>query len=110
MNLVEISEKLKNLEGIFPGELSIMRGALAAEYYALNDQLMTILMKKPEAWQKIRYSGEVKSDTAAERAWQRTEEGKLETILRMQLKMIEKMSAAVKTRIDVLIGESHNQF
>src|SRR5690242_17396016 len=110
MSIESIAEKLKNTETIYPPELSEMRSWLAGEYAYINSQLIGILMKKPEKWKEIRYSGDVKSDTAAERIWQATEEGLKETIYRMQLKTIEKLSSAIKSRMEVLMGEAKNQY
>jgi hypothetical protein len=110
MTLESISEQLKNSDAVYPDELSTMRVWLAGEYAYLSNQLIGILMKKPEAWKQIRYNGEVKSDTAAERIWQATEDGLQETILRMKLRTIDKLSSAIKTRLEVLSGEARNQY
>ena len=110
MNLESIIEKLKTLETVYPPELADMRGWLAAEYAYINSQLIGVLMKKPEKWKEIRYSGDVKSDTAAERAWQSTEDGMLETVYRMKLKTIEKLLSAIKSRMEVMMGEAKNQY
>lgn len=92
-----------------PGELSEIRLWLAGRYAYQNGQLTQILIRKPELWNKIRYSGEVKSDTAAERFWSATDDGKKETELRHELKSIEKLLSATKTRIEILLGESRLQ-
>ena len=110
MSIEEIAEKFKTVETIFPTQLSKMRVWLAGEYAYINSQLIGILMKKPDKWKEIRYNGQTKSDTAAERMWQATEEGLQETIYRMNLKTIEKLSSAIKSRMDVLMGEAKNQY
>jgi hypothetical protein len=110
MTIESIAQQLKTSDAIYPPELSEMRAWLAGEYAYINSQLIGVLMKKPEKWKEIRYSGEVKSDTAAERIWQATEDGLQETILRMKLKTIDKLSSAIKSRMEVLMGEARNQF
>lgn len=109
MTLEKITEQLRTSDAINPGDLSEMRLWISGEYAYLNNQLIGILMRKPEKWREIRYNGEVKSDTAAERTWQATEDGLNETILRMKLKTIDKLSSAIKTRLEVLLGEARNQ-
>jgi hypothetical protein len=110
MTIESIAQKLQQNDAIYPPELSEMRSWLAGQYAYLNQQLITVLMKKPEKWKQIRYEGDVKSDTAAERIWQSTENGLQETVLRMQLKSIDKLSSAIKTRLEVLTGEARNQY
>lgn len=87
-----------------------MRGWLAAEYAYINSQLIGVLMVKPEKWKEIRYNGEVKSDTAAERIWQSTPEGLNETVYRMKLKTIEKLLSAVKSRMEVMRRRINSEF
>jgi hypothetical protein len=86
-----------------------MRGWLAAECAYINNQLIGVLMIEPEKWKDIRYSGKVKSDTAAERLWQSTPEGLRKTAYRMKLKTIEKLLSAIKSRMEVMMGEARNQ-
>lgn len=93
-----------------PSELSKLRLWLAGQYAYLNGQLTAILIRKPGAWNQIRYSGEVKSDTAADRLWDATEDGLNEMQFSRQMKSIEKLLSAVKTRIEILQGESRAQF
>lgn len=109
MDLPEAIRKAKD-ETIMPGELSKIRLWLAGEYAYLNNDLIGVLMEKPDMWDKIRYQESVKSDTAAERLWERTEMGRKETLIRHKLKSIDKLSSAIKTRIDVLEGESRNNY
>jgi len=110
MTIEDIATNLKNIDSIYPPELSQMRAWLAGEYAYVNAKLIDILMRKPDEWKKIRYSGEVKSDTAAERLWQSTQDGQMETAHRMKLKTIDKLSSAIKTRMEVLMGEARNQY
>src|SRR6185295_6428210 len=91
-------------------KISNVRLFLGGHYANLNSQLTDILIKKPEVWQKIRYDGQTKSDTAAERKWEMTENGIEEMRLRKRLKSIEMMMTATNSRITVLKGESMNQY
>lgn len=93
-----------------PGELSECRLWLAGQYAYLNNQLIGILKNKPQVWNEIRYSGKVKSDTAAERLWEMSEMGLKEMEINKTLKSIEKISSAIKSRLDTLQGELRNQF
>jgi len=106
----EISERLRVEEMLNARELSDIRLKLAGEYAFINSQLIQIRMRKPDIWKKLRYDGETKSDTAAERKWQATEDGLGETICVMKLREIDKLMSAVKSRLDVLFGEAHNSF
>lgn len=93
-----------------PGELSEIRLWLAGRYAYLNGELTQILIRKPEKWRAIRYSGEVKSDSATDRWWDGTEDGMNEMKIRLEQKSIEKLLSATKTRIEILQGESRSQF
>lgn len=108
MNLGEYRNKLKDNK--FPSELSEINLDMSAEYAYLTEQLINILRKKPAIWDGIRYSGTVKSDTAAERLWEKTPEGLDEMALRLELKALDKMMTSSRTRIGVLSGEARNQF
>lgn len=90
MSIEEIAKRLQSNKPLYPPELAEMRGWLAGQYSFLNSQLIGVLKTKYEEWTKIRYRGDVKSDTAAERLWQRTAAGFHEMELRLQLKSIEK--------------------
>ena len=95
-------------EGLSPTQLSEMRLWLAGHYAYLTDKLSQILMQKPAIWNELRKG--VKSDTACERIWQQTKDGLLETSLRLKLKSIEKLMSGIKTRIEVMIGESKSLY
>ena len=53
---------------------------------------------------------DVQSDKAADRAYEATEDGIMEMRLRMRMKAIEKKMSAIKSLLDVLMGESRNNF
>jgi len=108
MTIETIAEDLKNDSQLAPHELARVRGWLAGEYAFLNARLVEVLNQKPSAWNSIRK--ETKSDTAAERIWQQSDLGKDETIYRLKLKSIEKLSSAIKTKLEVMQGEARNQY
>src|SRR3990167_2847422 len=102
MDLLALSKRIR--EELTPADLSELRLELAGEYAYLNSQLIEILKDKPLVWQSIRYGGECKSDTAAEREWQRTQDAQKETLLRMELKTIDKLSSAIKRSEERRVG------
>lgn len=102
----EAIEKLKDVSS--PGELAELRQWFSGEYAFIAGQLEDILLLKPQKWLETREK--VKSDTQAEREWQATVEGKNELIWRLRLKAIEKAMSAIKTRLEIISGESRNQF
>lgn len=109
MTLAEVID-IATSETANPGELSEVRLWLAGRYAYLNGLLTGILIRKPEVWGKLRYSENVKSDTQAERLWSETDDGRKEIEYRHECKSIEKLLSALKTRIDLLIGEQRNTF
>lgn len=109
MTLAEAIEK-STQEGVSPRELSEVKAWLAGRYAYLGGELTRILTGKPEKWTKIRFGGEIKSDTAAERAWDATDEGKREITIRIEQKSIEKLLSAINSRLEVIRGESFNHF
>lgn len=106
-SIEKIALELKNIQ-LSPHELVEKRLWLSGEYAYLSGQLTEILMDKPAIWNELRRG--VGSDTAAERVWQATENGLRETKLRLQLKSIEKLMTAIKTKIEIDLGEARNQF
>lgn len=91
-----------------PGELSEQLVAQAEEYSRISSKLADVLRVKPGVWALLRDS--VNSDTAAERAWQRTEEGIQEMECQVRRKALEKTMSALRTRIKVLSDEAHNLY
>lgn len=107
MNYETIVKNLRDTQPS-PGELSEIRQYLAGEYAFVSGQLQDILMRKPDMWQLFRK--DAGSDKQADRAYEGTEDGKLEAVYRLKLKAIEKLMSAIKTRIDIAMGEARNQF
>lgn len=88
--------------------LSRCRLVLAGEYAFRSTELIEILREKPAIVDKLREL--VKSDTAAERKWGKTEKGIREMEITRTLKLIDKVSSAVRSRIDILRGEAQNNY
>jgi len=91
-----------------PHQLAEKRVQLSALYSNATEQLKDVLSEKPTVWQEIRKT--VKSDTAAERAWEATELGIKEMRLRLSLKAMEKEMSSISTMLKVLDGEARNQW
>jgi hypothetical protein len=66
-----------------------------------------ILTVKPGIWLDLR--AEKNSDKAADREWQATEKGQRETQLKWELKRIDKLSAAIASKLRIMEAESRNQ-
>lgn len=79
---------------------------LSNTYGTLSDELSEILEAKPKLWLSIR--AQTKSDTSAERAWEATESGVRETVVKLKLKAIEKRMSALRTRLRVMDAEARN--
>lgn len=107
MSIEEIARHLQETE-IAPRDLVHYRSWLGGQYALQNARLTAILTIKPAIWNELRKS--VKSDTATERVWEATGQGIEEMKLRAELKSIEKMMSATKSRIEVLEGEARNQY
>ena len=106
MTLEEIEGEFLQ-EGVSPSRIAELRMILSGKYaYAMN-KLEEILKAKPSVWNAIREK--VKSDTAAERAWQGSELGQQELHWDFQRKKIEKMMSAAKTLLEVKTAEAYNQ-
>ena len=109
-NLKRIMENLRS--GYYTAQLlheaATDRSILSGEYAWICGQLETILQRKPAIWNTLRK--EVKSDTAAERAWEQTSDGLNEAGLRLRLKSVEKMMQGLGSILKMAEGESRNNF
>ena len=106
-NLESVTKEIENSE-LSPKTLADMRLGLAGQYAMIGGKLSNILFEKPKNWTLLRAT--VKSDSQAERIWQATDIGLEEMKLRLLQKGIEKMMSALKTKLEIMVGESHNQF
>lgn len=84
------------------------RAKLSGEYAWICGQLEIILSRKPALWNTLRK--DVKSDTAAERAWEQTSDGINETGLRLRLKSVEKMMQGIGSLLKLAEGQANNQY
>lgn len=78
-----------------------------AAYSRASEQYETILLRRPALWQTLREK--VNSDKAADRAYEATEDGKAEAVLRLRLKRWEKEISGAKSALRILEGEARNQ-
>lgn len=89
-----------------PHELAERRLQLAAEYARDSELLGEILSRRPAMWQKIREA--VKSDKAADRAYEGSPDGIALMKLQLKMKASEKKMSAAKTMLEVLNNEARN--
>jgi hypothetical protein len=108
MNLEEIQKTIITQRDLSPGTLAQLLVDLSAEYAHASLKLEEILLSKPEAWNEMRK--DYKSDTATERAWSATEQGKMELHWHMTIKRIEKMMSGCKSMINVRSDEARNLY
>jgi len=98
-------EQMKNAE-LSPTELSEIHMKLAGEYAYKATELDALLIGKPEMWLALKENS--KSDTEANRKWDMTPEGIKENSLKLQMKSIEKMMSALKSRMRIKELEATN--
>ncbi len=91
-----------------PGRLADFRVYLAALYSMRAREMQEILAVKPKCWLAIREHKN--SDTATEREWEGTEQGLRETQLRWEMRRVDKLSAAIASKLRTLEGEARNQY
>lgn len=93
-----------------PHDIAERRLELSSEYFTASEQLESILERKPSVWLKLRALEGIKSDKAADRAYEATEDGIHEMKCRLRMKRIEKKLSASKTFLEVLQGETKMQY
>jgi hypothetical protein len=71
------------------------------EYAFRAGLLQDVLAKKPGVWNEIRRREDIKSDARAEREWEASEDGVMETRYRLDLKKLEKTIATLRALIRV---------
>jgi hypothetical protein len=107
MDLSNVFEKLQN-PATPSGELSAILMFLSADYSRKTDEFVQVLGRKAEVWALLRKRAE--SDKQADKAWEATINGRLETSLRLELKSLEKLMSALKTHLRVRETEAKNQW
>lgn len=106
----DIINQLRTNDAIPPNKLATWRLQLSGEYAFIAQRLAEVQMAKPDIWLAIRERDGITSDAQADREWERTEQGKNERAYKTQLKYLEKIMSALRTRINVAEGEAYNQF
>lgn len=91
---------------VTPHEYAERRVEITGLYSRASEELESILLQKAELWLKIRER--VKSDTQADKEWDRTELGTQELVLRMKMKRYEKQLSSLRTMLEVLNQEARN--
>lgn len=91
-----------------PHEIAEERVRLAGEYARDTEKMIEILQSKAVLWAQLRAN--VKSDKAADRAWEAMPLGLEEMKLRLLMKASEKMMSALKSQLEVLEGEARNTY
>lgn len=109
METKDIENELQ-IGGVTPQRAADLRVILSGHYSHLSGQLEEILKVKPKIWIAIRGMARIKSDKAADREWEGTDQGLQEMSLRMNLKRIDKAISALSSLIRVKEGEARNQF
>lgn len=104
---LEVIEQRLSVDTIVPRELANYRIYLAALYSLRASEMQQVLAKKPGMWLDIR--GEKNSDKATDREWQATPEGQRETMLKWELRRIEKLSSAIATKLRIMESEARNE-
>ncbi len=82
---------------------------LSSEYATLSEELADILTVKAARWVVLRADPDCKSDTAAEKKWNATQEGLREMRIRLTMKAIEKQMSSAGTMLRVMEMEARNQ-
>jgi hypothetical protein len=99
-NPKEIEIALRNVKlKLTPDILAKWRRVLAAEWGWIAGQLEPILRVYPDAWIELRAG--VGSDKKADMEWARTDDGKNETILKLQLKKYEKLISSLNQEAEM---------
>ena len=79
---------------------------LAGEYSWIMGRLEEIIPRRAPIWNKLRV--DFKSDTATERAYDATEDGVSEQILKLRAKGVEKCMSAMKSLIQIATNQANN--
>lgn len=99
---MDITKALQGAKGeINEDKLAVVRIEMAADYSYWSGLLENSLEEKYKVWEEFRK--DKTSDTQAERAWQKTEQGRIEVTARIRLKNLEKAMSVIKSRIDIIV-------
>ena len=78
-----------------------------AAWALASEQYEAIIERRPALWMALRET--TNSDKAADRAYEATEDGKAEALLRLRMKRYEKELSAAQSALRVLDAEARNQ-
>lgn len=95
-------------QGMTPTDYATRKEELANEYAQATERMREIAKIKAVRWLTLRAG--VKSDTAADRAWDATVEGLEENDLKLRMKALDKLISAMSTMFNALNGESRSQW
>jgi len=117
MNLIKtessidkITEELKN-EDLSPPDLGKLLTQLSGWHSYYCQLMKRVQLAKPDKWLNIKKSGQLKeySDTRTDMEWEATKPGKHEIALKWEIKRIEGMMQAVRSRLYVDEMSAKNQ-
>lgn len=91
-----------------PHELAEENMVLSEEYSRYSGMLADYIKKEAEFWEEHKL--EYKSDTATQRAFDRTEDGTRMSVIRLKLKSIMRTMSANKTMIEVATNEARGLY
>lgn len=91
-----------------PHQIAEERMGMAEEYSRYSGEYALLIKAEAEFWkhEKDKY----KSDTATQRAFDRTEDGVKKTIIKLKLRAIEKQMSASNTMLKLLENEAHGLY
>lgn len=93
-----------------PGICSQYIATLSGELSFYLGQISEIEKNRPESWLKLRQSGDYNSDTATDRAWTRTDEGKQHEWYRGRISRIKSLIGGLKALVRNAENEQINKF
>ena len=105
-DLKEIGEILQG--EVSPAELTDILQWLSGLYGVIAWDMSQVESKKPFEWTELRKRCQSANET--DKLWETTELGQLEIKHKWELRILDKMSSAIKARLRRLTEEAHNQF
>lgn len=91
-----------------PHQLADERIGLANEYSRYSGMFAELIKKRAEHFKLERSN--YNSDTATERAWERTQDGTQMSIIKLKLKSIEKQLSATNTMLRLMENEAKSLY
>ncbi len=91
-----------------PHQIAEERVGMAEEYSRYSGLFADLIKKRAEHFKDERVKH--KSDTAVERAWERTADGVQMTIIKLKLKALEKQMSASNTMLRLMENEAKSLY